>query len=87
MTITSIAIAVTIYSVFIKYCVFSEDIKIFPDSCLPLFSLGVSVCTHARQVEHQRYSRTGRVQKILKNLRKNTIFNEHPVAQGTIFLL
>ena len=37
-----------------------------------LFSLGVSVCTHTRQVEHQRCSRTGRVQKIQKILRKNT---------------
>ena len=27
------------------------------------FSLDISVCTHARQVEHQRCSRTGRVQK------------------------
>ena len=35
-----------------------------------LLSLVVSVCTHARQVEHQRCSRTGRVQKIHKILRK-----------------
>ena len=46
-----------------------------------LFSLGVSVCTHARQVEHQRCSRTGRVQKYHKILRKNTIINEHPVSE------
>ena len=45
-----------------------------------LFSLGVSVCTHTRQVEHQRCIRTGRVQKKYKILRKNTIINEHPVA-------
>ena len=44
-----------------------------------VFSLGVSVCTHTRQVEHPRCSRTGRVQKIHKISRKNTIFNEHPV--------
>ena len=44
-----------------------------------MFSLGVSVCTHTRQVEHQRCSRTGRVQKIQQNLRKNTIFHEHTV--------
>ena len=44
-----------------------------------MFSIGVSVCTHTRQVEHQRCSRTGRVQKNHKTLRKNTIFNEHPV--------
>ena len=45
-----------------------------------MFSLDVSMCTHPRQVEHQRCCRTRRVQKIQKNLRKNTIFNEHPVS-------
>ena len=65
-----------IQDVFVKYCVFSEDFKIF----LSLFSLGVSVCTHTRQVEHQRCSRTFRVQKNHNILRKNTIFNEHPVS-------
>ena len=50
----------TTYRVFIKYCgVFLEYFKIFRT----LFSPGVSVCTHTRQVEHQRRSRTGRVQK------------------------
>ena len=44
-----------------------------------LFSRYVSVCTHSRQVEHQRCSRTCWVQKNQKILRKNTIFNEHPV--------
>ena len=48
------------YRVFIKYCVFFEDFKIIPDSGLPLFTLGVSVCTHNRQVENKRCSRTGR---------------------------
>ena len=48
-----------------------------PDSCLSLFSLGVSVCTHTMQCEHQRCNRTGRVQKNHKISRKNTIFNEH----------
>ena len=51
---------------------FSKDFRIFRT----LVSLGVSECTHTRQVEHQRCSRTGRVQNIL---RKNTIFNEHLV--------
>ena len=50
------------YRVFIKYCVFSKILIYFPDS---VFS-HVSMCTHARQVEHQRCSRTGRVQKIQK---------------------
>ena len=51
------------YRVFVKYCVFSEDFKNIPDSGLSLFSLGVSVCTHTRQAEHQCCSRSGRVQK------------------------
>ena len=36
-------------------------------------SLDVNVCTHAGQVEHQRCSRTGRVQKIQKILIKKII--------------
>ena len=36
----------SIYMVFIRYCVFSEDLKNIPDSGLSLFSLGVIVCTH-----------------------------------------
>ena len=35
--------------------------------------------TQTRQVKHQHCRRTGRVQKGHKILRKNTIFNEHPV--------
>ena len=50
--------------------VFFRRFKNIPDSCLSLFSLGVSVCTHTRQVEHQRWSRTGRVQKNHNILRK-----------------
>ena len=58
------------YRVFIKYCVFSEFLKIFRS----LFLLGVSVCTHTRQVENPRCSRIGRVQKSHKILRKNYNF-------------
>ena len=58
---------------------FFDDSKYILDSGLSLFSLSVSVCTHTRQVEHQRSSRTGRVQKNHRILRENTIFNEHPV--------
>ena len=61
-----------------RVCVFSEFLKIFRT----LFSLGVSVCTHTRQVEDQRCSRTGRVKKNHKILGKNTIFNEHPLYNG-----
>ena len=49
---------------------FSDFIKIFRT----LFSLGISVCTHTRQVENQRCSRTGRVQKNHKILRKKHNF-------------
>ena len=50
-----------------------------PDSCLSLFALGVSVCTHTRQVEHQTCSRTGRVKKNHKNLRKKTQYLMNPI--------
>ena len=40
---------------------FSRRFSNIPDSGLSLFSLGVSVCTHTKQVEHQRCRRTGRV--------------------------
>ena len=66
------------YRVFIKYCVFSKILKYFPDSGLSRLPLDVSVCTHW-QVKHQRCSRTGRFQKNHNILRKNTIFNGHPV--------
>ena len=53
------------------------------NSGLSVYFLGVRVCTHIRQVEHQRCSRTGRFQKIHKILSKNvTIFNEHPAFKG-----
>ena len=73
---------------FIKYCVFSKILKYIPDSGLSLslsrFFLGVYTGLHAWttkwQVEDQRCSRTGRVKKNHNILRKNTIFNEHPVC-------
>ena len=43
--------------------VFFRIFKNISDSGLSLFSLGVSVCKHTRQVVHQRCSRTDRVQK------------------------
>ena len=67
------------YRVFIKYCFFSKILIYIPDSGLSWFPLGVSVCTQW-QVKHQHCSRTGRVKKNHNILRKNTIFNEHPVA-------
>ena len=74
------------YTVFIKYCVFSKILKYIPDSGLSQFPLGgVSVCTQW-QVKHQRRSRYGRVQKNHNILRKNTIFNEHPVSPDSTHL-
>ena len=55
---------------FIKYCVFPKDFKIFQTLAFLCF---------------QRYNRTGRVKKNNNTLRKNTIFNEHPV--GLYFFL
>ena len=52
------------YRVFIKYCVFSEEFKIFQTLAFLCFpSVSVCVHTHTRQVEHQPCSRTSRVQK------------------------
>ena len=61
-----------IYSVFIKYCVFPENIVIFLNSVssatVPVV-FDLALCTHTRQVENQRCSRTYRVQKNHKILR------------------
>ena len=70
------------YRVFIKYCVFVQRFQNILNSGLSLFILGVSVCTHTRQVEHQRCRGTARVQKYFKIYGKNTIINEHPVQEG-----
>ena len=64
------SIKLYIYRVFIKYCFFPQIFKNIPDSGLSLLSLSVSVCTHTRQVENQRCSRFGGVQKNHKILRK-----------------
>ena len=58
---------------------FSKILRYIPDSGFSWFPLGVSVCTQW-QVKHQHCSRTGIVQKNHNILRKNTIFNEHPVT-------
>ena len=70
------------YMVLIKYCVFFKILKYSGPWHLSVFPLGVSVCTHTRQVEHQRCSRTGRVQKTHHILRKNRYLmnSEHPVS-------
>ena len=65
------------YRVFIKYCVFSKILKYIPDSGLSRFSLGISVCVYTMAGQRRwDCSRTCRVQKNHKILRKSTIFNE-----------
>ena len=67
------------YLSLLQGCVLSKFLRYIPDSSLSRFPLGISVCTQW-QVKHQRWSRTCRVQKNHNILRKNTIFNEHPVT-------
>ena len=62
----------------------SKDFRIFRTLAFLCFPLVSVLCTHTRQVEHQRCSRTGRVQKNHKILRKNTIYNEHPVPYRSV---
>ena len=57
---------------FIKYLCFFRKILKYSGLWPLLFSPCVSVCTPTRQVEHKRWSRTGRVQKNHKILGKNT---------------
>ena len=54
------------YRVFIKYCVFSLKCCDFSELCQFFSSAGF-------------LPRGNKVRNILKNLEKNTIFNEHPV--------
>ena len=71
---------------FIKYCVFSKILKYISDSDLSRFPLGINVCKQWH-VKHQHCNRTGRVQKNQNILRKNTIFNEHPVTYRACWIL
>ena len=57
------------YRVFIIYCVFFRILKIFRTLAFLCFP-SASVCVYTRQVEHHRCSKTGRVQKNHKVLRK-----------------
>ena len=65
-------------------CFFPKNLKY--SGLLPfyVFHRCQYVWKHTRQVEHKRCSRTGRVQKNHKILRKNTIFNEHPVGYTSL---
>ena len=70
-----------------KIWVFFENFIYITDIGLSRFFLGLytglHACTTKWQVEHQRCSRTVRVQKNSKILRKNTIINKQPVSANT----
>ena len=61
------------YRVFIKYCVFSKILIYFPDS---VFSR--CQCVYTRQAGRTPALQQNRQSS--KILRKNTIFNEHPIV-------
>ena len=64
---------------FIKFCVFSKILRYIPDSMASIgFPHGVCECTQW-QVKHQSCSS----RKHHNILRKNTLFNEHPVFSFT----
>ena len=63
---------------------FSKDFRIFRTLVFLCFP-SVSVCVHTHRSNPSACSRTGRVQKNHNILRKNTIFNEHPVLYRSCF--
>ena len=66
---------------------YSKILKYIPDSGLSRFPFGVSVCSQW-QVKYHHCIRTDRVQKNHYIIRKNTIFNEHPVyVNSNIFAM
>ena len=69
------------YRVFIKYCVFFGRFKIFRTLAFFCFPSD-SVCVHTPG--RKKNTRTYRVQKN-QVLRKNTIFNEHPVCGNRLW--
>ena len=75
-----------IYMVFIKYCVFVENVVIFLNSVssAAVLVFDLPLCTHT---DTEGKPREIRVRNIFENLRKNTIFNEHPVCLGNSLLL
>ena len=83
MSCFNVLVGSTGYSLNIVFF-FLENFYNIPDSGFSVFSLGVSVCKHTRQVENQRFSRTSRVQKYHNIFRKNTILNEHLVCKKNL---
>ena len=69
------------YRVFIEYCVFSEDFKLFRTLAFLCFP-SVSVCVHTpagrTPVLQQNLQSTEKSQNFLE---KNTIIKEHPVCR------
>ena len=70
-----------LYRVFIEYCVFSELFKIFQT----LFSLGVSVCSHTRQVENQQqnWPSSGKSQ----NFKEKTLYLMNSLLHTYVYVL
>ena len=68
-----------LYRVYIKYCVFSEDFKIF--LTLPfLYFPSASVCVHTTgRWKTSAEAELAEFRKITKFLGKNTLFHEHHV--------
>ena len=69
------------YRLFIKYCVFILTFWIFPNSASSAAALVFylpRVCTHTDTEEYREKQESG----IYQNLRKNTIFKEHPVLMS-----
>ena len=64
---------------FIKYCAFTNILKYISDSGLSRFSLGVSVLTQW-QIKTPALQQNLQRSEISQHLRKNQIFNEHPVS-------
>ena len=75
-------LVVSKYRVFIKYCVFFEDFKIFrtlTSLCFP----SVSLCVHKPGKQNTSSpAELTECRKITKFEGKNTLFNKHPVAQN-----
>ena len=72
-------INITLYRVIIKYCVFfPKNVVIFLSSAISSAALvfDLPLCTLA---DTEGNLRMARVRNTFQNLRKNTIFNEHPV--------
>ena len=69
------------YRVFIKYCVFFEDFKIFRTLLFSVFPRCQCVYAHQAGRTPALQQNWQSSEKLLKILWKNKIFNEHPVCK------